>query len=473
MKHLLTLLCMAITSIYANADYVNYFRQGTIWEETIWPDEPWPIGISLTYEIDGIKEIDGKTAMVLWCTKKNDPETKHQISYLLCDGEKVLFTDETAKQWWILYDFGLGADEVLGVASPYESRHIYIGLHDVIRLNTISLTSSTGNYEAFRVLDKENYDWRVEGNHTHRISDFDSGEWIKGIGSTNGLLQNYFYGMVGGGHTLDRVISDGEVVYDRTGLKLYTYENCFNQVGSTWEQTNVSGYPGMEGEDLDTFTTKNEVAFLGRPAVDVWYKNSDNPMDESLYGYFHCEGAKVYFAKPDSEDWNLLYDFDLPLDGVAEVVSPVMQDWANNPYEMICISHEDFQTERENLKMMKVTNKRWWDEFTTTEDDHGLWVPGIGSLIGLFRNVQYGWCGDSYSYISKVTSNGRIVYQNSSIGLNGIESVPITNGEDIYYDLSGRKVDPKYADGLIIKIDSEGKPHKYITKYMNSSETSY
>ena len=190
------------------ANYTNYFVPGTKWT-TEFQSIPWHEVSYQTVWLEGGANVFGSRCMLMHI-KENDG--KESIRYVKVEEGKIYYHAEVEGEWELMYDFELKVGDRCYLGYPHwnwtdsqTKHHRYIEntgyseIEGIPVMNVISLYQSSESKELIK-----------DGE----------GSWLLGIGSTDGVLQNCNYGMVGGIRTLVKVESNGTVVYDRTsGLK--------------------------------------------------------------------------------------------------------------------------------------------------------------------------------------------------------------------------------------------------------------
>lgn len=141
-----------------------------------------------TVYIESNALVDGVECLRVMRKSDNGGEP-HFLTYLRKEGEKIWFMNNLdTKEWSLLYDFGLQSEESTTVSTisfptssssrPWETDVRCIGVEkdsnnpDVERMNIELSRESWGNYT-------------------------EEGSWLKGIGSTAGLIGNVHFGMTG------------------------------------------------------------------------------------------------------------------------------------------------------------------------------------------------------------------------------------------------------------------------------------
>lgn len=196
----------------------NYFQVGMQWTvehsstalptpevstEEIWLDQP----IELQSWFPEGKEAEGM--MTLWSCNLQNPEGKTFLAWIKTDGEKVYSIQAPRANfiptdWTLLYDFGLSQEESCRVTP------VVIGNNNpeqfASTVKCISFTTSSSNLILMNM--QEDYDSSFTSN----------GTWIKGIGSTSGILDPNRFETDGGRSTLLQAKLNDHIIYSDPSL---------------------------------------------------------------------------------------------------------------------------------------------------------------------------------------------------------------------------------------------------------------
>ena len=225
-KSLFLFLSCAFIETLPAQEPVNVFREGTVWvtEYTSLYDP------DIEYEImsiEGEEQVGERLCMNLW--RGTSGGGKQLYAYLYTEGEKVFFIrPEDTTQSYLFYDFGMESGQKVAVVpfvkdiqNYWEEEHFYQRSDESYELQNCGYTYTVMNM-------KECHD-QYEGDTDPWVS---THKWIKGIGSTNGLLRNCGWGDMAGAPSglLTNVIVDGETIYSLkpyqpNGIEEFTSES--------------------------------------------------------------------------------------------------------------------------------------------------------------------------------------------------------------------------------------------------------
>ena len=204
MKYLTFSLLALLTVIVGMAE--NAFVPGTVWTSYIQGvNYPMPPGKFETAILEGPEE--GAEYMKMSVFRDDETSNETRVYYIRPEGEKIYFSFPTEiPEWKLLYDFNLTeGEEGTEIFSPWEVEGMpYLVTYDICvgtRVNEKGLTEMT-MHEYGKLSDEEGYTpW------------FETGTWLKGIGSTFGVMRPNFAGVLGVGYQLVEVRNGDKVFY--------------------------------------------------------------------------------------------------------------------------------------------------------------------------------------------------------------------------------------------------------------------
>lgn len=241
----------------------NYFRDGTRWTVRYQSCDPRIETYSdKEYWIDGTGEYNGEECLSLFTMWVNEPHTRTYVP-LRVEGDKVYYPESRGSSTWcLLYDFGLQEGEQCEVGVAW--------LSNWDRLYDGKVVRSTVKCAGFETSEATQLPVMLMTTQ-HEVGDdvhVEEGWWIKGIGNVHGPLDNEDFGWVGGEGVLQRVESNGEVVYQRkeTGIAGATATTGRNVTVAGRELT----IKGLDGGEQVTVTGADgrAVASFRAPAGD-------------------------------------------------------------------------------------------------------------------------------------------------------------------------------------------------------------
>lgn len=189
------------------------------------------------------------------------------------------------------------------------------------------------------------------------------------------------------------------------------------------------------------------------------------------------EGNRVYFQQDQSDEWKILYDFNLKPGDEACVYTPTFDIWP--PVEgrecthIKCVSEDTIVSNGIKWPILNL------DEYSDAEHKHfmgsGIWIKGIGSINGLIENCRFNYIMGMGSSLREVICSDEVVYSYSpsivkvdEININGtsirctdktisIYGVP-ANTDVTVCQINGAVVvhSTSYTNGCNIHLTDEG-----------------
>ncbi len=210
--------------------------------------------------------------------------------------------------------------------------------------------------------------------------------------------------------------------------------------GTTWEvEIYIPAYPPQPAQKyIETYSVKDTV--INNKNCLAVMSNLDETSHNSLY----IDSDKVFILSSNSNEWELLYDFALS-DGEKCEVSVKGYDFLTN----IIYKSNGYFSVYPNISYMKVYDQ--YSEETPLDDDHIItWIPGIGSIYGLFQNAGVDLIGDYGSKLLKVENDGKTLYTAEGY-TNSKESVPTSLTIDApIFNIMGQRIE-KPNKGIYIR----------------------
>lgn len=189
MKRSLLFSLAAVAAMSALADTSDgRFEQGMVWETTLFTTSGLPHDIHLKYYIDGETVVDGRQVQQLWRQNLDDPESAPQLSTVIYQEEgRVWFhAKRNSDLWQLLYDFNLSEGETMEVGTvPYNYE---VSDNPQIFNRQLKCLKRETDKEGLVYLTMQELH---EGYESENIVEDELNIWIKGIGSTSGVLWNY------------------------------------------------------------------------------------------------------------------------------------------------------------------------------------------------------------------------------------------------------------------------------------------
>lgn len=191
---------------------------------------------------------------------------------------------------------------------------------------------------------------------------------------------------------------------------------------------------------------------------------------------------RVYFQQDFSDEWKMLYDFNLELDGKTCVYMPTFDIWTSvEGRECVyvkCVGDGIIETIGREWPILYI------DEYSDPDYKRfmgsGIWIKGIGSINGLIENCRFNYIMGMGSVLAEVICNEEVVYRypytlanidaisikEVSISCNG-RTISISGGsknaEMSVFNIDGSKVAQAKSseEGCFISVDGPGV---YIVK---------
>lgn len=205
-----TLFCaISLLLGVANVSATDYFEEGTVWE-VAYDGQTSHIPEEFVYEfyLEGDTVIGGLSCLKMWRQSLSDNSGKELVTCIYKEGEKIyLFPHKGSEEKALLYDFSLQPNQSTSVAFLYdeweqnESKYNY-----EVECNQLS-TISIGKLK-LEAMDITEYPEGIESKIGSQS------RWIKGIGSTRGVLDNVGASLDGYGAELKRVTHKGNTVIE-------------------------------------------------------------------------------------------------------------------------------------------------------------------------------------------------------------------------------------------------------------------
>ena len=235
--------------------YEMFIKKGLTWKEygrstDRSPSHPMFYTSLETNYLENEVEYDGETRIELYtenqgsCCEdcyKNRRLEKTLEGYMKTEGDKVFYHSlgDEAGKWHLLYDFGLKVGEggVFG-EDP--------GINGYVRCEEIYEIENERKWEGMALAE-----WMELPGFDESESRWDHGDgtWIRGLGSTSGMLYPYFFGIAGGSSRLIEATYNGEIIYKDypTGVNLVSADDDDFTVEVCGGRLTVRGITGCAG----------------------------------------------------------------------------------------------------------------------------------------------------------------------------------------------------------------------------------
>lgn len=260
-------------------------------------------------------------------------------------------------------------------------------------------------------------------------------------------------------------------------------QNIFTD-GAVWKVKRA--YAGGVPEEKTTQDIEYRLSEIESEAETAVFNLNQNQTIDGEESVVVCrikeDDNRVYFQQGPSDEWKLLYDFNLELDGEVCVCMPTFDIW--NPGEgrecvyVRCVGDGIIETNGMEWPILYI------DEYSDPDYKRfmgsGIWIKGIGSINGLIENCRFNYIMGMGSRLAEVIYNDEVIYsypytlanidairiKDLSISCNGstisISEGPI-NAEVSVFNIDGGKVAQAKSseDGCCISV---GSPGVYIVK---------
>ncbi|MBD5204083.1 MAG: hypothetical protein HDS82_04315 [Bacteroidales bacterium] len=204
---------LAFASVVMPASAENMFCVGSTWTVEYSGVDPDPftsgpdlLSSTAVYYTEDNAGDEGKTLRLMERIDDSEPVLQ---TYLKTEGDKVWFkSNSETNEWTLMYDFGLQPGESceVGIISYPFSETSTATLYTVT-CEGIEQDSEYPTIERMKIKVSDK-----DGNLS------DEGIWLKGVGSSTGVLTNVYFNMVGVNATLlTEATVNGKKVYGNTG----------------------------------------------------------------------------------------------------------------------------------------------------------------------------------------------------------------------------------------------------------------
>ena len=185
---------------YGQIHATDVYRVGTQWiTSEVGTQEP---GLPLKTVVYTLSTIEGENDPDYFeiSTKYEDSQKADCGGYIRKEGEKVYFkeTNDT-DEWRLLYDFGL---------NPGDTAEIWgLGKWECL-MKCVDIKPDPSN-PGLEIMEMEEYSKATSRSESQLCG---TGQWIRGISSTSGLIFNAF-GVDGLGSRLEKVVNGDEIIW--------------------------------------------------------------------------------------------------------------------------------------------------------------------------------------------------------------------------------------------------------------------
>lgn len=193
---------------------LGYICEGTRWELAYLDDIPEVDAdgkfhfktILMREWIEGTEQINGQTYMKVWTATDKDDYQSKELTYIRTEGEKVyMLNHENTEDERLIFDFSLTENQEKDVTFVLGSTIADWGQCSVQCLSEGEDTYDANTYKTLQV------NLLVNGELMDPMF-MTPAKWIKGIGSSAGILDNFFSPEIGG-FRLSEVYHNDELVY--------------------------------------------------------------------------------------------------------------------------------------------------------------------------------------------------------------------------------------------------------------------
>jgi hypothetical protein len=230
------------------------------------------------------------------------------------------------------------------------------------------------------------------------------------------------------------------------------------QEGKSWI-TEMTSWDGLLSE-VTVHTIGGDTIIGNYNWKKVYYNKEGHA--PSYFAAIREEGQKVYAVKKGEDIQNLLYDFSLKAGDKLYGI----EYGQNNDYYCLLEQDEDNKSMRNLMELKNVDtivvanqqlrrfifNSNYLEKSSLFEYPTLVWVEGIGSEGGLFKS----WCKIPQNTHVYCCVNDSIIFEendfyllNTPLNVNSIRTDFYE--ENIYYDLTGRRLNFAPAKGMYIQ----------------------
>lgn len=179
---------------------------------------------------------------------------------------------------------------------------------------------------------------------------------------------------------------------------------------------------------------------------------------------------RVYFYDEKSDNWLLMYDFNVKKGDCISVYTPVF-DWNNEEIQctyLKCIGEENYEDNGTQWPALR------FEEYEDSKNEkyigEGIWLKGLGSVTGLLENCRfYEFCGMG-SKLYEVVCDNEVIYKSGISSVSEVEKrVPTIKKFGRSLMIGGIKTGTFVS---IHSIDGKTVRHSYVNSdnYIHSFE---
>lgn len=204
----------------------NFFQEGTTWHvRCTGTHHPDPVYTDIEFRAEGDTTINGSTALKISSTIIGNGAPATPSIYVKSENGRILFWDNNTRDWYLMYDFNLKKGDGCTIYSIPLNDHIKSPEPTYVKCTHTDLNQYYDNIPQIAL---QEY---TDSSCSTYIGD---GEWLVGIGSTKGVIENNRFEILDGGTSyLTHVSSFDNIVcrYAPSGVKTpdqQTVQICIN-----------------------------------------------------------------------------------------------------------------------------------------------------------------------------------------------------------------------------------------------------
>lgn len=246
MKFISIMLFAALTWNYACAE--NWFKENTKWYVASFGFGAGPGNETYSEKLFELlspeisDEEDDVLALYVTPLKDDEPDGERTLTcYIRTEGDKVYFKmPKFPDEWHLLYDFSLSVDESVEVGHVRYGYNAYLDHVEKYDMYCFEVdVDKISGEKIMKVIEKDSIYFNIIQPEDYC---YFSGNWIAGLGSDEGPIENCWYNADGdGGSRLYRVVNGDHILYEIDN------PNIINKIS---EDTQLQPKYGLDGRLL-------------------------------------------------------------------------------------------------------------------------------------------------------------------------------------------------------------------------------
>lgn len=214
------------------ANCASYFKDGMKWVvEYYGTQQPNGVFSQKTYSLEGDSIINDIKALKMYVSSDDLDSGKELVSIIHEEDDKVLFWDSYTQNWYLMYDFNLEEGEGCDAYDPKSCKSGSTPTSSYIKCSAFQ----DDVFNRLSALDVEEYK-SIGDNFL-----LGQGLWIKGIGSSKGVLENIGFDYDGGNSILAEASYCGDIIYKNGESRINSVESIPYKIGVNDTGITISG----------------------------------------------------------------------------------------------------------------------------------------------------------------------------------------------------------------------------------------